>query len=76
MARAIYAEARGLGLSVTSSNVYKAHSAARQMLSESFRADLTRSCQALNHGNGAYRAAQIIEELAFSIRADQFEIPI
>lgn len=78
VARAVYAEDAGLALSVTSDNIYKTHSCARQMLDDSFRAGLVKACKGLSHGNGAYRAAQIIEELVFSIRADQaqFEMPV
>ena len=68
--RAAYAHASGLGLRLRVSELSRVKSVLDIAMSEDFRQELRRRSARLEFVNGAVEAAQAIEQLVFSVRAN------
>lgn len=71
MLRASYADVAGLGLRLRHTEIWKVPDVMGEALSGSFRETMARRCSRFPPTNGAARAAAVIEELVFSVRADR-----
>jgi len=71
LARASYAERRGLGLCLRARDVYQMDRTLASMLDQERRAAIAEACRMSEFKNGAIEAAQFLAELALSRRADR-----
>jgi hypothetical protein len=71
LARARYAERRGLGLSLSSRDLYHLRDRLARLLDPAVRAAMRERMARLDRINGAGQAARILEEMAYSRRADR-----
>ncbi|SCW82822.1 UDP:flavonoid glycosyltransferase YjiC, YdhE family [Rhizobium mongolense subsp. loessense] len=69
--RAVYAQTTGLGLCLRYSELDRVETTLDLALSEAFRTEVRRRLARLSYVNGAAMAANAIEQLVFSIRADR-----
>jgi UDP:flavonoid glycosyltransferase YjiC (YdhE family) len=69
--RAQFAERRGLGLCVRTSEPYRLRAALDRILEPDQRAHMIDRCQAFAFGNGAATAAQLLDEMVVGIGASQ-----
>ncbi len=70
LARAKYAEVHGLALMLRTRDRYRVTEMVQRITSTAEQQRLQKQCAELNADNGAYEAAQMIEELAYCCRAD------
>ena len=70
LSRAKFAEQNGLGLCLRASEVFNVTSHLELMLDPDFREEVRSQCNLLSRTNGALEAAQLIDELSRTVRAD------
>lgn len=70
LGRAQFADWHGLGICVRKRSVYELNTSIDRLLDIEETQIIVEQCQKLDHENGATRAAQLIEELAFMRRTD------
>ncbi|MGP1395735.1 MAG: glycosyltransferase [Inquilinaceae bacterium] len=71
LARAVFAERHGIGMKVRVGDVYQLDACLKRLLQEDERAAISGRCKRFTRMNGALDAAQIIEEMAFAVRAER-----